>query len=92
MLLQLDDVYPPLPPPDTVPALTEMEVHYEHLMRELNMRNDEVTAFSHQKYDQDRTIQYTVAELRNTEQRFFYRSTAKRCGHAYGLRRQCWAG
>ena len=33
------------------------------------MRNDEVVALSHQKSGQDRTIQYTEAELRNIEHR-----------------------
>ena len=36
MLLQLDDVQTPLPPPEVLPVLTEMEVHYEQIMRELN--------------------------------------------------------
>ena len=68
-LLQLDDVQPPLPPLEVQPASTEIEVHYEQITRELNMRNDEVVALSHQQCDQDRTIQYTEAELRNTEHR-----------------------
>ena len=41
------------------------------IMRELNVKNDEVVALSHQKCDQDRTIQYTEAELRNTQHRLY---------------------
>ena len=69
VLLQLDDAQPPLPPPDSMPMSTEMEKHYEEIMRELNVRNDKVAALSHQKCNQDRNIQYTEAELRTTTSR-----------------------
>ena len=66
MLLQLDGVQPPLPPPASVPVNTDMERHYEEIMKELNVKNDEVAALSHPKCDQDSTIQYTEAELKKT--------------------------
>ena len=69
MLLQLDDAQPPLPPPASVPVNTDMGRRYEEIMKELNAKNDEVAALGHQKCDQDRTIQYTEAELHNTQHR-----------------------
>ena len=66
MLLQLDDGQPPLPPPASVPLNTDMERHSEETMREFNVHNDVVVALCHQKCDQDRTIHYTEAELKQT--------------------------
>ena len=57
---------------------------YDELMRELNAKSDEVVALSHQQCDQDRAIQYTEAELQNTQHRLFYRGSAKRHGHGHG--------
>ena len=71
MSLQLGDAQPPLPPPEVMPVMTEMEVHYEQIMRGLNTSSDEVAALSHQQCGQARTIQYTEAELRDTERRLF---------------------
>ena len=71
MLLQLEDEQPPLPPPASVPVNTDMRKLYEEIMRELNAKNDEVVALSHQTFEQDPTIQYTEAELQNTQYRLF---------------------
>ena len=69
MLLQLDDAQPPLPPPESVPQSTDMGKMYEEIMRELNAKNDEAVASSHQKSDLGRTIQRAEAELQNAQHR-----------------------
>ena len=40
-------------------------------MKEVNAKNDEVVSLSHQRCGQDRTIQYTEAELRNAQARLY---------------------
>ena len=40
-------------------------------MKEVNAKNNEVVSLSHQRCGQDRTIQYTEAELRNAQARLY---------------------
>ena len=71
MVLTLDDVEAPLPPPASLPptrgSSSRMEDHYQAILRELNAKSDEVAALFAQRSDQDKTIQMAEAHLRDKE-------------------------
>ena len=69
MLLQWDDINPPLAPLLAPPQQeqTSMGSHYEETLKELNAKSDEVAFLNAQRNDRDAAIQCAEAHIRNTE-------------------------